>query len=154
MARRTTTPTSTVKSRNRVFVDTGGWYAVSVENDRFHDAATRHFQSLLDSGASLLTSDYILDETLTRIRYDGGHSAAMEFWQRVEAARQAGFLTVLRVDEAIWHAALQIFQKYHDQQFSFTDCTSFVLAQAYPVDAIFAFDDHFRIFGFIVQPGI
>lgn len=152
MARRTTTRTSTVRSRRRVFVDTGGWYAVASANDKYHDLGTRYFQDLLDTGAHLLTSDYVLDETLTRLRYDAGHSTARAFWQRIEEAQRANFMTLLRVDEAVWVAALESFFRYDDQEFSLTDCTSFVLAPTHQVDEVFAFDGHFVMFGLMVRP--
>jgi predicted nucleic acid-binding protein len=152
MARRTMMRTSTVRSRSKVFVDTGGWYAVASANDRYHAVGTGYFRELLDAGARLLTSDYVLDETLTRLRYDAGHSLAREFWQRLAQAQQAGFLTILRVDEPAWNTALDIFFQYQDQAFSFTDCTSFVLAQAHPVDEVFTFDAHFLMFGLVIKP--
>ena len=36
--------------------------------------------------------------------------------------------------------------------FSFTDCTSFLLAQPADVDEVFGFDKHFLMFGFNVKP--
>ena len=153
MARKITTSTSTVRSRRKVFVDTGGWYAVASEDDRYHEVGTLYYLDLLDEGAYLLTSDYILDESLTRLRYDFGHALALTFWQRMDRAQRDGFLTILRVDERVWQAAMAIFQKYDDQDFSFTDCTSFVLARAHGVDEVFTFDRHFLMFGFTIKPG-
>jgi uncharacterized protein len=152
MARRTTTRTSTVRSRSRVFVDTGGWYAVASRDDRYHLPATQYYRDLLDAGGHLLTSDYVLGETLTRLRYDAGHAVALTFWERAQQAQQMGYLTLLRVDEATWNAAISIFFQYQDQAFSFTDCTSFVLAQAHQADEVFGFDAHFLMFGLALRP--
>lgn len=151
MARRTTTSISTGASR-RVFVDTSAWYAVAVEDDKYHEPATRHFGNLLSHRTPLLTSDYVLDETLTRIRYDLGHAAAVAFWERLVAAQHRGQLQILTVGDATWAAALELFRTYDDQWFSFTDCTSFVLAREHNTHEAFAFDDHFRIFGLVVRP--
>jgi len=134
-------------------VDTGGWYAVTSEKDRHYEDVTLYYLDLLDEGAHLLTSDYVLDETITRLRYDFGHAVALKFWQQVEQAYQKGFLTILWVDERVWKAAMDIFQKYDDQDFSFTDCTSFALAQEHQADEVFAFDHHFLMFGLIIKPG-
>jgi predicted nucleic acid-binding protein len=154
MARRTTTRTSTVGSRRRVFVDTGGWYAVASRDDRYHLPATQYYRDLLDAGGHLLTSDYVLDETLTRLRYDTGPGVAAAFWERAQQAQQLGYLTFLRVDEPTWNAAISLFFQYRDQLFSFTDCTSFVLAQAHRVDEVFGFDAHFLMFGLALRPGL
>lgn len=152
MARRTTTPISTARRRIRAFVDTGGWYAVASRQDRYHLSATRYFRALLDAGGHLLTSDYVLDETLTRLRYDAGHAVTLAFWQKLEEAQQAGHLTVLRVDLSVWDASAALFFQYEDQAFSFTDCTSFALAQTHQVDEVFGFDSHFLMFGFALKP--
>lgn len=152
MARKRTTTPSTVAPRRKIFVDTGAWYAVASEDDRYHDAAVRYYRALLAENALLLTSDYVLDETLTRLRYDFGQRVALRFYQRVKEAEAADRLRLLRVDETTWEAAITIFSGYSDQPFSFTDCTSFALAQRESIDAAFAFDYHFRLFGLDVQP--
>lgn len=146
------TSTSMGIRRAKIFVDTGGWIAVAAEHDKYHQVATRYFESHLLAGTRLLTSDYVLDETLTRIRYDIGHKAALRFWQQIEAAKKTDVLDILRVDEEVWAAAFDIFRRYGDQKFSFTDCTSFVLAQLHSVEEVFAFDAHFAIFGLVVRP--
>jgi predicted nucleic acid-binding protein len=152
MARKTTTAGSTDIHRRKVFVDTGGWYGVTSEQDRQHTASVAYYRNAVESKALLLTSDYVLDETLTRLRYDFGHRVAMQFWERITQAEAVRRLLILRVDVATWSAALDIFARYEDQDFSFTDCTSFVLAQREQVDEVFAFDHQFRQFGLIVHP--
>lgn len=147
----TRTSTEAVRS---VFIDTGGWYSVTSREDRYHEAGSRYYRSLLVERARLFTSDYVLDETLTRLRYDFGLKTAITFWERLEAALANGELSLMRVDESVWAEAMSVFRSYEDQKFSFTDCTSFVLARDYRVTEVFAFDHHFRIFGLVVRPEI
>jgi len=59
---------------------------------------------------------------------------------------------VLNVDRRTWIEATTLFERYADQDFSFTDCTSFVLAREAAVDAVFTFDHHFSILGFVIAP--
>jgi predicted nucleic acid-binding protein len=40
-----------------------------------------------------------------------------------------------------------VFQRFHDKEWSFTDCTSRVVMQRLGIQRAFAFDDHFRQFG-------
>jgi hypothetical protein len=122
------------------------------EEDRYHEVGTLYYLDLLDEGAHLLTSDCVLDETMTRWRYEFGHATALGFWHRIEQARKRGFLTVLWVDELVWNEAMAGFTKYDDQEFPFTDCTSFILARQQPVDEVFGFDRHFRRFGLVLKP--
>jgi predicted nucleic acid-binding protein len=139
---------------NKVFIDTGGWYSVCLERDRYHAAGSSYYIQLIQKRASLLTSDYVLDETLTRIRYDAGHTAAMKFAQLVGLAEDAGKLSIVRVTQDVWDEALRVFDQFHDQKLSFTDCTSFVIAQKANVDEVFAFDHHFLLVGLSIKPAI
>jgi len=137
-----------------VFIDTGGWIAVAVKKDRYHEAAVNYYTQLLRRNERLFTSDYVLDETVTRIRYDTDHSKAVAFLDLIHQAEAQNRIKVLRVDKAVWNKAERIFRQYEDQVFSFTDCTSFVLAQIIKADEIFGFDKHFSMFGFNVRPYI
>ncbi len=62
-----------------VFVDTGGWIAMAVKRDRFHKKAASYYRKLSKQNIPLATSNYVLSETLTRIRYDDGHAKALQF---------------------------------------------------------------------------
>jgi predicted nucleic acid-binding protein len=46
--------------------------------------------------------------------------------------------------------ALEIFTKYSDQDFSYTDCTSFIIMESLKIKEVLAFDRHFTFekFGF------
>jgi len=152
MARKTTTHTSIGNQPSKVFVDTGGWYGMMSEQDRQHHASAAYYSHIVEARTLIITSDYVLDETLTRLRYDFGHRVAMKFWEQITKAQTARRLLILPVDTVVWAAALEIFAKYDDQDFSFTDCTSFVLAKQEQADEVFTFDHHFRQFGLIVKP--
>jgi len=135
-----------------VFIDTGGWIAIAVKKDRHHEVAGDYYTQLLHRNEKLFTSDYVLDETVTRIRYDSDHSKAVAFLDLIHQAEDRNKIKVLKVDETVWNEAERIFRQYEDQVFSFTDCTSFVLAQIIEADEIFGFDKHFSMFGFNVRP--
>ena len=134
------------------FVDAGGWISVTLVKDRFHTIGTAHFGHLVGSAAKLVTTDFVLDEVVTRLRYDDGHRAAIGFLDLVHRAQSTGILTVRRIDDDLWMKAEAIFRRFHDAKLSFTDCTSFALLREYPVDEVFGFDSHFEMMGFILQP--
>ena len=52
----------------RLFVDTAGWMAMSDAKDPLHQKSVRFRDKSLEQGTILVTSNYILDETLTLIR--------------------------------------------------------------------------------------
>ena len=57
-----------------IFVDTSAWFASAVDEDINHSAAS---QWLEQKGEALVTSDYIVDETLTLLRARGQPTAAL-----------------------------------------------------------------------------
>lgn len=135
-----------------VFIDTSGWIAIMVKKDRNYGKASEYFEALLSSGASLLTSNYVISETYTRLRYDVGHREAVRFHRIVQRAKDEKKLKVVYADEKIEAEAWKIFERYSDQVFSFVDCTSFVMCRKNRVDEVFAFDKDFIIAGFVVKP--
>ena len=51
---------------------------------------------------------------------------------------------ILHITEDIEAYAKTIFRQFKDKKLSFTDCTSFALINHFDIDAVFAFDEHFR----------
>src|SRR5689334_4208999 len=101
-----------------IFVDTGAWYASLVTTDPDHAEA----QVWLSNNRSpLLTTDYVIDETLTLLRMRGERKRALLFGANLFSGRYAEIhkITVADVRFA-WHT----FQRFEDKGWSFTDCTS------------------------------
>lgn len=60
---------------------------------------------------------------------------------------------LLSVDEDVRQAAWDLFVRYDDPVFSFTDCTSFALLRAMGIDEAFTFDHRdFSAAGYVVLP--
>lgn len=135
-----------------VFIDTGGWIALAVQRDRFHKKAAALYRKLSKQKTVLLTTNYVLNETYTRIRYDDGYKNSIQFNSLIQEAIKIGRLQLEWVTPAIHNEAWKIFEEYRDQDFSFVDCTSFVISKQKNVKEAFAFDDHFRTMGFILIP--
>lgn len=135
-------------SRN-VFVDTGAFIALANEADDHHDAAKETLQGLQAAGSLLMTSNFVLDETYTRIRRTAGIREAIAFGEKVQASRQ---MKIVTVERALEKKAWEIFKRYSDHPFSYTDCTSFALMKQKKIREAFAFDGDFRIFGFLIVP--
>jgi predicted nucleic acid-binding protein len=124
-----------------IFVDTSAWYAVFSRRDVNHAAATQAIRSFRQP---LVTTDYVVDETLTLFKARGEQRRAMSFGQRVIEGQ---WTKVERVSDQDFVDAWNVFKAFHDKQWSFTDCTSRVVMQRLGVQQAFAFDDHFRQFG-------
>ena len=107
----------------------GGWIALSARGDKFYDVAARSFGAIRDEPLHLITSDYVLDESLTHLQRHFGHQGAVQFGRWILGNDR---VEVTRVDEEIWEAAWEMFQAYEDKEWSFTDCTSFCSNAAPP----------------------
>lgn len=130
-----------------IFTDTSAWYAYIDKSDADHAAAVKVIKNLK---RPLITSNYVLDETLTLVKLKMGYLVAVNFGQKLWSQEVAGLVRVTEEDES---RAWEIFIKFKDKGYSFTDCTSFVIMERLTIDTAFAFDDHFIQYGrFIVIP--
>ncbi len=136
---------------NKTFVDTGAFIAVTDKSDQYHSNAVIYFKELLESRQSLVTTNFVLDETYTRLKRKLGSHAAITFGDSIKKSDQ---LEIITVDEEIERRAWGIFKRYQDQAFSYTDCTSFSVMQMKKLKTSFAFDIHFEIFGFNIVPSM
>ena len=104
----------------------------------------------LKGGQTLVTTDYVLDESYTIIRPRAGHAVAVDFG---EGVRRSRFMRVESVTSEVIDAGWILFKKYQDHEFSFTDCTSFVIMERLRIATAFAFDDDFQEYGqFLIKP--
>jgi predicted nucleic acid-binding protein len=135
-----------------VFVDSGGWLSAVNKADQYYADGRPYLEGLIRARARILTTDFILDEVLTRLRYDVGYRKAVEFLELARRSNENGVLAIASVTPALWKRAEDFFVLYRDVKLSFTDCTSFALLEARPVDTVFGYDDHFEMMGYILAP--
>lgn len=109
-----------------IFVDTSAWLALYDRKDQNHRTAREVAEYLRESRVPLVTTDYIFDETVTIVRRRVGHREAVAFG---EALLKSSVVRLVEIDGVLRRRAWDIFVKYGDQRFSYTDCTSFVVMQ-------------------------
>ena len=126
-----------------IFVDTWAWYALVDKADDDHIMAQALNEELLEAGHTFVTTNFVLDEAITLIRYHVSHQAAVSFWSMVQQSIQAELVELVRIEEAHEATAWEIFERYADQDFSYTDCTSFAVMQALHLTKAFTADGHF-----------
>ncbi len=134
----------------RLFVDSSAWTALFNPRDKYFSQARQAMQSIAGQDAEFVTTDYVLDETLTNLQSGYGHNVAEDFGVWVLQKKN---IHIERITEAIWNAAWAMFQQYDDKDFSFTDCTSFVVMRQLKLREAFTFDHHFEQMGFRLWPG-
>ena len=135
-----------------IFVDTSAFLAILNEKDNNHNAAKTFLEGIKNGKVrvkKIITSDYIIDETLTRIRYSVGHKEAVKWGKDILASR---VVEKMEVGKEIFELAWEIFETYEDKKLSFTDCTSFALMKKRNVEKVFSFDKDFETMGFSLMP--
>ena len=63
--------------KTMIFADSSAWIALSNPRDRHYDEAITAFNRLLQRRLQIVTTDYVIDETVTRLRHDLSHAAAV-----------------------------------------------------------------------------
>ena len=138
-----------------IFVDSDAWIALSNRRDPYHEEAVVIYTTLKQQKERLLTTDYVIDETVTRLRYDWTHLGAVEFLNFIERAKKATeealALTVAAIDSVLFQEAEEIFRQYNTARLSFTDCTSFAICRRRNISETFAFDQHFPMMGITLR---
>jgi predicted nucleic acid-binding protein len=61
-------------------------------------------------------------------------------------------LKVIHITPEIGQAAWRIFERYSDKDFSFTDCTSFIVMPLLEITQVLTDDHHFEQMGFQILP--
>lgn len=141
-----------VSSATPLMIDTGALYARADSDDTHYETATDVFERIRSGGLPyrpLYTTQAVLAEAATLCRYKLGHDVAV---RTLNAVRDSQSITVLPVEPDTFDAAATQFAAYDDQEISFVDHTTAVLAADRDIDHVFAFDDDFRTLGFTVVP--
>ena len=124
-----------------IFVDTGAWFASVVPTDSDHATAK---EWLGQNTQTLLTTDYVVDETLTLLRMRGEYQKAIAIGNAFFSGQLATLYCLTQEDiQQTW----LIFRDFADKNWSFTDCSSKAVMAKLQITQAFAFDQHFRQFG-------
>ena len=133
----------------KILVDTAAWYALYDRRSMQHLAAEGVFADLVNQRVTLFVTDYIFEETLTLLLGRLGHKTAVACGEWILGS---SIVKLLRINTSQWDAAWDMFRRYDDKDFSFTDCTSFVVMRQQKLIDAFTFDHHFEQMGFRMWP--
>jgi hypothetical protein len=92
-----------------------------------------------------VTSNFVLDEAYTLLLHRAGYHVAVELGEDIRASR---LVTVVRITPEWEDEAWQMFKRYTDKAFSFTDCTSFVVMRHHGIWEAFTNDHNFEQVGY------
>jgi predicted nucleic acid-binding protein len=139
-------------TRRIVYVDTGALIALIWQRDRAHQRIRDHYRLLRASGDTLITSNLVLAETATRLRYDAGLAAALAFRALVDQAVHASLLGVRYSDAELDARAWDVLERFSERSLSFVDCVGAVTARDARAATVFGLDADFSVLGFALEP--
>ena len=131
------------------FVDTAGWMALADGADPSHSGAVRFRDGWLERGGVFVSTDFVMDETLTLLRMRLGLETAERWWHLVEPSPRVVWEWI---DPDRAERARRWFFRWRDKAFSFTDCTSFVVMRERKIRTALTTDKHFAMAGFEIAP--
>jgi uncharacterized protein len=129
----------------RVFVDTGGFFALFVAEDSHHIRARELFERATQDRWRLVTTNAVVTETyaLLLVRTRERRAKAIAFLDGLAASG----VKVERVRASDEERAHSIVRTHDDKGYSLCDAYSFVVMQRLRIVEAIAFDRHFREFG-------
>jgi predicted nucleic acid-binding protein len=130
-----------------VFIDTSAWVAVETPKDKNYIRAENILKDLIKNRYFFIMTDYIYDETITELMVNSGNEDAIKFGEKI---LKSSIVEMVIIDKEDIKEALELKKKYKDKDFSFTDCTSFVIMKRLGITKAFSFDKHFEQAGFEV----
>ncbi len=128
------------------FIDTSGFYALLVKRDDMHEKAAQFLGAAAKKRAHFVTTDYVLDETVTLL-CARGHSHLVKSFLQLTLQSQACAIDWMNPER--FAQAAGFLEKHPEQGYSFTDCVSFATMKARGLHEALTKDEHFSKVGFV-----
>ena len=131
-----------------LLIDTSALFALNYARDDYHANAVVYFKSLVGRVKPIVT-EWVFIETMSLMKARLGPQYAINFGRQLKASK--AFYPLILNDEdkqTTW----DIFERYDDKHWSYTDCSLLAVAQRLKLQRIFTFDHHFQQMGMEVVP--
>jgi predicted nucleic acid-binding protein len=132
----------------RLFVDTWAWLVLANDRDPAFGAVSQLRANSLGQAGAWVTTDYVLDETMTRLCAATPFTQARRFAEGIFEASRQGLLDIEHVTPERFSRAWRLRLRYRDKpRISFTDLTSFVVMRELGLQQALTGDAHFEQVG-------
>lgn len=129
------------------FIDTSAFLAVLGNDDANHARAKAVWGDLLEQRTPLVTSSYVLTETVAILQHRMGLDAVRLFHDDIHP-----ILTIEWVSGVLHDRSMGVVLAARRRNLSLVDCVSFEVMRQRGIRKAFAFDAHFAEQGFDVVP--
>ncbi len=136
----------------RIFIDSSAWIEFILTKERYHKKVVDYVISEVKKRSKFFTSDYVLDETFTRLITDQSYHTAKTLKEKVKVLEKEKQLLILWTDEVFFNKAWAIFTKFSEHRLSFTDSSIVTYAQDLKIDEILTLDTDFKKVGLTTKP--
>ena len=132
---------------DETFIDTSGFYSLLVRRDSMHARAAEYIADAASVRGRFVTTDYVIDETVTLLRARGHGELVEPLFQAIDnsTAMRVEWTTSERFAEA-----RSFCLRHSDKAWSFTDCVSFVVMRSLGLTKALTSNNHFEQGGFRV----
>ena len=125
------------------FVDTSAFLALVVAEDLNHDAAANAWRELLERDETLVTSNYVIVETLALLQRRASIPTINRFVEDILPA-----VGIEWVDDRLHASGVNSLLMTTKSGPSIVDCVSFAVMRKLRIAEAFTFDRHFEAQGF------
>jgi predicted nucleic acid-binding protein len=133
----------------KLFINSSFFIALTDKSDIHFSEAEELFLNQINNYNEIFTTNLVISETITRIRYRAGFRFAKEFGEQFRSSK---IIKTIWVNEEIDKEAWKIFIKYSDKSLSYVNCVSIAFIKIKKIEHVFTFDKHFKQVGLIVLP--
>jgi uncharacterized protein len=129
------------------FLDTSGLYALFVSTEERHPEVVRAFRGLLERGATLWTTSYVLVETIALLQHRIGLAPVHDFVEHVVPT-----LSVEWVSETLHRQGIERLVRENRRRLSLVDCVSLEFIRSRGMRDVLSLDEQFREAGCRLLP--
>lgn len=131
---------------SELFLDTSYAIALSSTSDRHHEQALTLAREIeIDPTIRLVTTRAVLLEIGNALARQKFRNIAVQLLRSLE---NDSTVAIIPLSEALFAAAMQLFQSRADKEWGLTDCVSFVVMQERAITDALTADAHFQQAGF------
>lgn len=135
------------------FIDTWGFKAYIDSKETKHKSVKKYIEKIWNSKEPIITTDYIIDETITLLSYKLDYHKLKMFIEKLKSSIENDFIKIIWITKDVFHEAIKFKLKYKDKlEISFTDMTSMIVMKNNNILDIITEDDHFKKIGLGLNP--